>query len=93
MKHSEQLPETCLLPFPCPPPPALPQGDVVAISPYSSHLDHRLYCQQPAAFDPGREGMQLGGSTAPHAAVVGAGGVPGLSFGGGKYRCVRQGCW
>ncbi|KAL4421354.1 hypothetical protein ABPG75_010645 [Micractinium tetrahymenae] len=63
------------------------KGDVVAISPYSSHLDPRLYCQQPAAFDPDREGMQLGGSSAPHAAVVGVGGVPGLSFGGGKYRC------
>lgn len=31
--------------------------------------------------------MQLGGSTAAHAAVVGVGGVPGLAFGGGKYRC------
>ncbi len=62
------------------------QGDVVAISPYSSHLDPRLYAHQPAVFDPKREGMRLGGSTAPHAAVVGVGGVPGLSFGGGKYR-------
>ncbi len=34
-----------------------------------------------------REGMHLGGSTAAHAAVVGVGGVPGLAFGGGKYRC------
>lgn len=30
--------------------------------------------------------MRLGGSTAPHAAVVGVGGLAGLSFGGGKYR-------
>ena len=66
------------------------QGDVVAISPYQSHLDPRLYPEAPASYNPAREGMQLGagGSAAQHsAAVPGAGGVPGLSFGGGKYRC------
>ncbi|PRW32663.1 24-hydroxycholesterol 7-alpha-hydroxylase [Chlorella sorokiniana] len=63
------------------------QGDVVAISPYESHLDSRLYQDAPAAYNPGRDGMHLGGSTAAHAAVVGVGGVPGLAFGGGKYRC------
>ena len=31
--------------------------------------------------------MRLGGSTAVHGAVVGMGGVAGVSFGGGKYRC------
>lgn len=39
-----------------------------------------------------REGMRLGGSTAAHAAVVGVGGVPGLAFGGGKYRCGAREC-
>ena len=119
------------------------QGDVVAISPFESHLDPRLYGGPPGPdiFDPTRcaaaaptagagawggcgslrlrpnrgsartplhsvnaahqlsvlpsprhtmpacrDGMRLGGSTAPHAAVVGVGGLPGLSFGGGKYR-------
>jgi hypothetical protein len=31
--------------------------------------------------------MRLGGSCEAHAAVPGVGGVPGLSFGGGRYRC------
>lgn len=65
------------------------QGDVVAISPYESHLDARLYCPTPSpldAFDPGRPGMRLGGSSEQHAAVAGLGGLPGLAFGGGKYR-------
>lgn len=31
--------------------------------------------------------MELGGSREVHAAVPGVGGVPGLSFGGGRYRC------
>lgn len=65
------------------------QGDVVAISPYQSHLDPRLYPEAPARYNPAREGIQLaGGGTAQHgAAIPGVGGVPGLSFGGGKYRC------
>ena len=65
------------------------QGDVVAISPYQSHLDPRLYLEAPANYNPSREGMRLGaGSAAQHsAAVPGVGEVPGLSFGGGKYLC------
>lgn len=64
------------------------QGDVVAISPYASHLDSRLFSpQHPTTYDPQRDGMRLGGTSTAHAAVVGVGGVPGLSFGGGKYRC------
>ena len=65
------------------------QGNVVAISPYQSHLDPRLYPEAPARYNPAREGIQLaGGGTAQHgAAIPGVGGVPGLSFGGGKYRC------
>ncbi len=59
---------------------------MVAISPYESHLDPRLYGADAAAFNPGRRGMELGGSRAVHAAVPGVGGVPGLAFGGGKYR-------
>lgn len=31
--------------------------------------------------------MRLGGSTTMHAAVTGVGGLPGLAFGGGTYRC------
>ncbi|EFN50765.1 hypothetical protein CHLNCDRAFT_142513 [Chlorella variabilis] len=39
------------------------------------------------AISPYEEGMRLGGSTSVHGAVVGMGGVAGVSFGGGKYRC------
>ena len=65
----------------------------MAISPYESHLDPRLYptsnpgAPPTAAYCPARVGMLLGGSATPHGAVVGVGGVPGLAFGGGKYRC------
>lgn len=65
---------------------------MVAISPYESHLDARLYGGDAAAFNPGRQGMQLGGTSAVHAAVPGVGGVPGLAFGGGKYRCAPACC-
>lgn len=30
------------------------QGDVVAISPYESHLDSRLYFDAPTTYNPGR---------------------------------------
>jgi hypothetical protein len=62
---------------------------VVAISPYQSHLDPRLYPQAPASYNPARAGIQLegGGASQHSAAIPGVGGVPGLSFGGGTYRC------
>ncbi|KAL4855710.1 25-hydroxycholesterol 7-alpha-hydroxylase [Chlorella vulgaris] len=63
------------------------KGDVVAISPYECHQDPRLFQSSAHTYDPQREGIQLGGGTAAHAAVVGVNGIAGLSFGGGKYRC------
>lgn len=65
--------------------PAL-QGSVVALCPYVSHQDPRLFGSGASVFDPNRPGMLFGGSTQPHRAVVGVGGLAGLSFGGGKYR-------
>lgn len=59
---------------------------MVALSPYTSHQDARLYGSEASSYDPDRTGMLFGGSTLPHAAVVGVGGLAGLSFGGGKYR-------
>ncbi len=66
------------------------QGSVVALSPYTSHQDPRLFGPTASQFDPDRDGMLFGGSHNPHAAVVGVGGLAGLSFGGGKYRYVAS---
>ncbi|GAB4813829.1 hypothetical protein N2152v2_000875 [Parachlorella kessleri] len=63
------------------------KGSLVALSPYTSHQDPRLFGPTASQFDPDRDGMLFGGSHNPHAAVVGVGGLAGLSFGGGKYRC------
>lgn len=66
----------------------LPQGSVVAISPWAVHLDPRYYTN-PDLYDPDRKGMALPGAEggALHAAVAGVGGLAGVSFGGGQYRC------
>jgi cytochrome P450 len=71
-------------------PVAVAAGSVVAICPWESHLDGRLYAC-PASYHPQREGMRVGGSTGEHAAGAGAGGLAGVAFGGGKYRCPGRG--
>ena len=48
------LPARHQLPTCHPHPPV--QGDVVAISPYASHLDPRFYQQAPGAYNPNRQG-------------------------------------
>lgn len=51
------------------------QGDVVAISPYESHLDPRLYGPNAAAFNPHRRATHTGSGAlhagAFHLATVG----------------------
>jgi hypothetical protein len=59
---------------------------VLAVSPYESHLDARLFGAGAAAYDPGRQPLRLAGG-----AVPGVGGLAGLVFGGGRYRCGRGG--
>lgn len=63
------------------------RGTVVAISPYASHLDARLFSPDPLKYNPYRPAMVLNDSRVLHGAVVGVGGLAGLAFGGGKYRC------
>lgn len=68
------------------------QNTVVAISPYESHLDPRLY-DDALSYNPHRNGMMLDTNTptscsnSMRSSVIGVGGLAGLSFGGGKYRC------
>ncbi len=61
------------------------QGEVLAVSPYESHLDERLFGPHAAAYDLDRPALRLGDG-----AVPGVGGLSGLVFGGGKYRRVRS---
>ena len=56
------------------------KGSIVALSPWISNLDSRFY-KAPHTYDPDRESIHL-----PHP-VAGIQGIPGLSFGGGVYRC------
>lgn len=46
-----------LTPLPAPSLPCPLQGDVVAISPYESHLDSRLYGDAAGTYNPGRCGL------------------------------------
>ena len=64
------------------------KGTMVMICPYLSHTDPRLY-ENPGAFDPGRVGASLPGAQNRnvHSAAAGVGGLAGLAFGGGKFRC------
>ncbi|RMZ53738.1 hypothetical protein APUTEX25_003877 [Auxenochlorella protothecoides] len=65
----------------------LEKGSVLATSPFESHSDERLYGPDARHYNPDREGMLLCGKTALHSSILGVGGVAGLAFGGGKYRC------
>lgn len=61
------------------------QGDMLAVSPYESHHDERFFQPNPTGYDPLRGGLQCPG-TGLHE-VPGVGGIAGLVFGGGRYRC------
>ncbi|KAL4517297.1 hypothetical protein Ndes2526B_g00518 [Nannochloris sp. 'desiccata'] len=81
------------------------KGTMVMICPWISHMDPRLYEDQPEVFNPHRQGAALPCDTNTarvnnsctttsscinrqlHGAVAGVGGLAGLAFGGGKFRC------
>jgi 24-hydroxycholesterol 7alpha-hydroxylase len=78
------------------------KGTMVMICPCISHLDPRLYDDQPEVFNPLRQGAALPlPSTLTksscdsdsilnrelHGTAAGVGGLAGLAFGGGKFRC------
>lgn len=58
------------------------QGQLLAVSPYESHLDERLFGQCAFEYNPQR------GDLAAISGVAGIGGVAGFAFGGGRYRCT-----
>lgn len=62
------------------------KGTMVMICPWISHIDPRLY-ENPMAFDPGREGAALPSGKGMHSSAAGVGGIAGVAFGGGKFRC------
>ena len=59
------------------------KGTVVAISPFDSHRNEELYGPDPREYNPQRPGW----GKCHEGGVVGIGGILGLSFGGGFYRC------
>ena len=59
----------------------LVQGQLLAASPYESHLDERLFGPRASDFDPRR------GDLIAISGVAGIGGIAGFAFGGGRYRC------
>lgn len=61
------------------------KGDMLAVSPYETHHDDRFFCPSPAEYSPTRAGLQGPGSSLHE--VAGVGGIAGLVFGGGRYRC------
>ncbi|KAL3140850.1 hypothetical protein ABBQ32_005388 [Trebouxia sp. C0010 RCD-2024] len=61
------------------------KGDMLAVSPYESHHDERFFQPHPAGYDPLRGGLQCPGAGLHE--VPGVGGIAGLVFGGGRYRC------
>jgi cytochrome P450 len=88
------------------------KGTMVMICPWISHLDPRLYEDQPEVFNPHRQGAALSASGSDdgnshekikknkskskssrelHSAAAGVGGLAGLAFGGGKFRCPGRG--
>lgn len=56
---------------------------MLAVSPYESHMDERLFGADAGAYNPERAALRLGDGSVP-----GVGGLPGLAFGGGRYRRV-----
>ena len=60
------------------------QGEMLAVSPWESHFDERLFGADAAEFNPHREGLQ----GAPLGSVPGVAGLSGFTFGGGWFRCL-----
>ena len=58
----------------------VPRGCTLAMSPYETHLDERVYGSTACSFNPLRSG------TTEFAGVAGVSGIAGIVFGGGKYR-------
>lgn len=56
------------------------QGQLLAVSPYESHLDERLFGNDALEFNPLRPPV------AGISGVAGVGGIAGIAFGGGQYR-------
>ena len=54
------------------------------MSPYESHQDKRLFGPDAGSFDPDRAPL------ACISGVAGIGGISGLAFGGGLYRCCLE---
>lgn len=77
----------CNLPLPRPPdsPIQVNQGDMLAVSPYESHHDSRFFSPDPCQYNPRRAGLNCPASGLHQ--VPGVGGIAGLVFGGGRYRC------
>jgi 24-hydroxycholesterol 7alpha-hydroxylase len=78
------------------------KGTMVMICPWISHMDPRLYEEQPKVFNPHRPGAALPCNRntrsekennrtcinrEQHGVAAGVGGLAGLAFGGGKFRC------
>ena len=59
---------------------------MLAVSPYESHHDARFFHPNPEDYNPTREGLQCPDSNLHE--VPGIGGIAGLVFGGGRYRCT-----
>ena len=62
------------------------KGTMVMICPWVSHIDSRLY-EDPRIFNPDRDGANFPNGKGMHAAAAGVGGIAGVAFGGGKFRC------
>ena len=60
------------------------QGEMLAVSPWESHFDERLFGVDAAEFNPHREGLQ----GAMLGSVPGVAGLAGFTFGGGWFRCL-----
>ena len=56
------------------------QGQLLAVSPYESHRDTRLYGNDAAEFQPDRASVSSIGT------IPGVNGVAGMAFGGGRFR-------
>ena len=64
------------------------RGSMLLVCPWISHtIDPRLFGDSASSFDPDREGPSLPGGRKLHGPAAGVGGIAGMAFGGGKFRC------
>ena len=80
--------------------PGSAQGTVLAMSPFESHHDPRLFGPDAASFDPLRPDMRLSAAAAAGGDkgerrngggdIAGLTGLGALSFGGGRYRYAKH---